>query len=153
MKIWLQIDPFKEKNVRYKKEKWKHTFQALQVNRFPWVKCDLQDDAEIMFCQHCEEYLAYANKRSPGTWIAYLVKFLPFEGNNKELSDILTLEDFGRTYHKDYFINWKFHSIYHLSFQDIGWMNTFKGKILAKPKGFGDICKKLLFDPIFYIYM
>ena len=29
-------------------------------------------------------------------------------------------EGFGRTYHKDRFINWKFYSIYY-SFQDIGW--------------------------------
>ena len=63
------------------------------------------------------------NKRLPGARIAHLVTCLFFKSNksNKELSDNFDSEYFGGTYHKDYFINWKFHSIYH-SFQDIGWI-------------------------------
>ena len=39
-------------------------------------------------------------------------KFLPFKGNNTNKWQFWLKEDFGRTYHQDHFINWKFLSVY-----------------------------------------
>ena len=62
------------------------------------------------------------NMRLQGAQIAHLAQFCLSKTINLTTScpTILIQEDFGRTYHKDHFSNWKFLCIYH-SFQDIGW--------------------------------
>ena len=87
------------------------------------------------------------NKRLPGARILNLVKYL--------LSRAITLtrscltfsfkEEFGRTYHKDHFINWKFHFIFN-SFQILT-ENCQKKKSFLPFKGNNSNSSSKNFDP------
>ena len=69
------------------------------------------------------------------TWIAYLVKFLPFKGNSSEQGIVcynLLKEDLGRPHHKDHFSNWKFPFIYLFSRY---WLKLKKTHVLSPFKG------------------